>query len=181
MQFGPRCTVVARLTLHMMIDTEDLNSPKAFTVFLIHPSSNKQYSVAATCLSTSTGAHMLVTFFSINGRSSANSFKKFSLRILKLSFYSSGTTSSMKLSHQMRVLPGLTQNCLCLLCLLPILRVFLEDANVCANLCVLRQQNVLWRLIKRYAEQLKTSCTKGPQVLQPFCRQGTPSSLCLLT
>ena len=60
---------------------------------------------------------MLVTCFSINGRSSAHSFKKFSLRILKFSFHSSGTTtSSIKLSHQTRVLPGLIQNLLGLLC-----------------------------------------------------------------
>ena len=55
------------------MDMEDLESPNAFVVFLIRPSSDKWYNVAATCLSPFTGACMFVTFFLVLNAASKKS------------------------------------------------------------------------------------------------------------
>lgn len=62
---GPRCVVMC-VTLQTVMDTFDRDTPNAFAVFRSIPSSDREYSVRATCLFTSTGDLMLVVHHKVS-------------------------------------------------------------------------------------------------------------------
>ena len=60
-----------------MMETVDPAIPKVFADLWSLPSSDKYYSVTATCFSTEMDDLILVDFFCMYGRNSLQSFKKF--------------------------------------------------------------------------------------------------------
>ena len=110
MHLSARWLEIAFVTHRMIIDTILLAIPNAFAVFLIFPSSERQYIVKETCISTEVGFGNLAVILFMYWWSFLHKTSNDCFDVWNFSFYSSATNSSLtNRSHHCFVHPGRIQ------------------------------------------------------------------------